>query len=241
MIQLCLNWTAFKNAIAAGITCCEYNLLRKCGLLAHTSAAFLKNCCTEKLFICLWLAFYSVSYSRFSIIYDECFRFCNCFGERGYCFGVSRTFRITNNRRASFCSSEYKNVSSSSPPSRFTCSMASSTVSFGPFNAKNIPPTFTNGKQYSHSSGIAATALAHATSNCSRKSGCFPPNSALACTQCTGICNAWQTDSRKCTRFCRLSSIVSRKSGRKIRMGMPGKPAPVPTSIIAAPFGISTY
>ena len=26
------------------------NLLRKCGLLAHTSAAFLKNCCTEKLF-----------------------------------------------------------------------------------------------------------------------------------------------------------------------------------------------
>ena len=30
----------------------KYNLLRKCGLLAHTSAAFLKNCCTEKLFIC---------------------------------------------------------------------------------------------------------------------------------------------------------------------------------------------
>ena len=29
------------------------DLLRKCGLLAHTSAAFLKNCCTEKLFICL--------------------------------------------------------------------------------------------------------------------------------------------------------------------------------------------
>jgi len=57
MIQLCLNWTAFKNAIAAEITCCEYNLLRKCGLLAHTSAAFLKNCCTEKLFICLQLTF----------------------------------------------------------------------------------------------------------------------------------------------------------------------------------------
>ena len=28
----------------------KLNLLRKCGLLAHTSAAFLKNCCTEKLF-----------------------------------------------------------------------------------------------------------------------------------------------------------------------------------------------
>ena len=33
--------------------CCsfilQFDLLRKCGLLAHTSAAFLKNCCTEKL------------------------------------------------------------------------------------------------------------------------------------------------------------------------------------------------
>ena len=33
----------------------SFHLLRKCGLLAHTSAAFLKNCCTEKLFICLRL------------------------------------------------------------------------------------------------------------------------------------------------------------------------------------------
>ena len=35
----------------------KFNLLRKCGLLAHTSAAFLKNCCTEKLFSCLRLVF----------------------------------------------------------------------------------------------------------------------------------------------------------------------------------------
>ena len=33
----------------------QFHLLRKCGLLAHTSAAFLKNCCTEKLFIRLRL------------------------------------------------------------------------------------------------------------------------------------------------------------------------------------------
>ena len=51
------NWQVSRNAIAAGKTCCKYNLLRKCGLLAHTSTAFLKNCCTEKLFICLRLAF----------------------------------------------------------------------------------------------------------------------------------------------------------------------------------------
>jgi hypothetical protein len=29
----------------------QFDLLRKCGLLAHTSAAFLKNCCTEKLLV----------------------------------------------------------------------------------------------------------------------------------------------------------------------------------------------
>ena len=38
---------------------CSFDLLRKCGLLAHTSAAFLKNCCTEKLFVCLRLIFCS--------------------------------------------------------------------------------------------------------------------------------------------------------------------------------------
>ena len=38
----------------------QFDLLRKCGLLAHTSAAFLKNCCTEKLFSCLRLVFYSL-------------------------------------------------------------------------------------------------------------------------------------------------------------------------------------
>ena len=33
----------------------QFHLLRKCGLLAYTSVAFLKNCCTEKLFSCLRL------------------------------------------------------------------------------------------------------------------------------------------------------------------------------------------
>ena len=41
------------------------NLLRKCGLLAHTSAAFLKNCCTEKRFSCLWLDSYSKYANKF--------------------------------------------------------------------------------------------------------------------------------------------------------------------------------
>ena len=64
MIQSCLNGTVSKNAIAAGKIDCKNNLLRKCGLLAHTSAAFLKNCCTEKLFRCLRLSFYSKVFFR---------------------------------------------------------------------------------------------------------------------------------------------------------------------------------
>ena len=55
IVQLYLNLQVLKNAIAAEKHCCKFHLLRKCGLLAHTSAAFLKNCCTEKLFICLRL------------------------------------------------------------------------------------------------------------------------------------------------------------------------------------------
>ena len=42
-----------KMQLQQGKQIAKSNLLRKCGLLAHTSAAFLKNCCTEKLFICL--------------------------------------------------------------------------------------------------------------------------------------------------------------------------------------------
>ena len=47
------NWQVSRNAIAAGKTCCKYNLLRKCGLLAHTSPTFLKNCWIKKLLFCL--------------------------------------------------------------------------------------------------------------------------------------------------------------------------------------------
>ena len=49
------NWQVSKNAIAAGKTDCETNLLRKCGLLAHTSPTFLKNCWIKKLLFCLRL------------------------------------------------------------------------------------------------------------------------------------------------------------------------------------------
>ena len=41
------------------LSLCSFNLLRKCGLLAHTSPTFLKNCWIKKLFSCLWLVPYN--------------------------------------------------------------------------------------------------------------------------------------------------------------------------------------
>ena len=43
------NWKVSKKCNCSRGNLLQNNLLRKCGLLAHTSAAFLKNCCTEKL------------------------------------------------------------------------------------------------------------------------------------------------------------------------------------------------
>jgi len=57
IIQLYLNWTVSKNAIAAGKTDCKDNLLCKCGLLAHTSPTFLKNCWIKKLLFACGLVF----------------------------------------------------------------------------------------------------------------------------------------------------------------------------------------
>ncbi len=45
------NWNVSKKCNCSRENLLQNNLLRKCGLLAHTSAAFLKNCCTEKLSI----------------------------------------------------------------------------------------------------------------------------------------------------------------------------------------------
>ena len=43
------NWKVSKKCNCSRENLLQNSLLRKCGLLAHTSAAFLKNCCTEKL------------------------------------------------------------------------------------------------------------------------------------------------------------------------------------------------
>ena len=59
------NWKVSKKCNCSRGNLLQNNLLRKCGLLAHTSAAFLKNCCTEKLFNCLRLDSYSKHATKF--------------------------------------------------------------------------------------------------------------------------------------------------------------------------------
>ena len=59
------NWNVSKKCNCSRENLLQNNLLRKCGLLAHTSAAFLKNCCTEKRFSCLRLGSYSKYATKF--------------------------------------------------------------------------------------------------------------------------------------------------------------------------------
>ena len=59
------NWKVSKKCNCSRENLLQNNLLRKCGLLAHTSAAFLKSCCTEKRFSCLRLDSYSKYATKF--------------------------------------------------------------------------------------------------------------------------------------------------------------------------------
>ena len=53
---------SFKNCNCSRENRLQNNLLRKCGLLAHTSPAFLKNCWIKKLFVCLRLVLQNTPY-----------------------------------------------------------------------------------------------------------------------------------------------------------------------------------
>ena len=52
--SILFEWDSFKKCNCSRENNSQKsNLLRKCGLLAHTSPAFLKNCWIKKLFVCL--------------------------------------------------------------------------------------------------------------------------------------------------------------------------------------------
>ena len=50
-----------KMQLQQGKQFAKSSLLRKCGLLAHTSPTFLKNCWIKKLFVCLRLVIENTS------------------------------------------------------------------------------------------------------------------------------------------------------------------------------------
>ena len=99
---------------------------------------------------------------------------------RGYFFGVADTFSMRMMRRSPAVGRVYCSSPTTAPPSSFAAFSACAAVSDGPFMAAKIPPFFTKGRQYSVSTGMAATALAVAISNCSRSSESCAPSSALA-------------------------------------------------------------
>ena len=102
------------------------------------------------------------------------------------------------------------------------------------FMAMNCPPTLTSGRHSSDKTESCATAREVATSNFSRC--CAANSSARAWTQETRVrCSVSQTSLSQWTRFPSESSSVRSKSSSRMRSGIPGKPAPVPTSTTVFP------
>ena len=60
----------------------SFYLLRKCGLLAHTSAAFLKNCYTEKRFIC-------ASHKPLTLLFPYRYAIMKQISERSICLCIA--------------------------------------------------------------------------------------------------------------------------------------------------------
>ena len=118
------------------------------------------------------------------------------------------------------------------PPSFFSAAplSASSSAAPGPFMAKNTPPTFTSGRQYSESMGRAATPRAVATSNCSRHTLRAASSARSLANSTPESPSCAHTYFKNSTRLPVGSIRVSCSSGLKILATTPGKPAPVPTS-----------
>ena len=76
------NWKVSKKCNCSRENLLQNNLLRKCGLLAHTSAAFLKNCCTEKLFIC-------ASHKPFTLLFPYRYAIMKQISERSICLCIA--------------------------------------------------------------------------------------------------------------------------------------------------------
>ena len=123
----------------------------------------------------------------------------------------------------------------------FPCVISSSTVPV--LYGIKQPPTFTNGIQYSESTAIFATARETTKSYFSRISLSLAPSSARPCTADISFkFNASITSCRNLIRLFRESNNVTCRFGNAIFNGIPGNPAPVPTSIILYGFSHSfTY
>ena len=156
----------------------------------------------------------------------------------GYFAGVCDSLSITISVLESPPGREYLSTREILPPSSpipLAAASASASASAGlPLRAKKLPPGLTSGRQYSQRTLRRATALAVATSYFSLSSN-LPRSSALPWISSASIPSELHTSYRKPSLLARLSKSVSLISGRISFMGIPGKPAPVPTSIRLPP------
>ncbi len=157
-----------------------------------------------------------------------------CAGRRGKPSDAGRTLRTTRaTRRLSVVGSARTSQDSTWPPSRDATAAATSLspMTPGPFRRIAAPPTATNGRHNSRAAPIRAVARSTTTPNVSRYSGRCASASALAHKISTSPrSHALRRCSRNATRRRDASTNVSWRSGRMNFRGIPGNPAPDPTS-----------
>ena len=154
---------------------------------------------------------------------------------RGYLSGVGDNFSHTTAVRL-FPSGPMESTLSAriAPPPRivtaFTASrISSATAAF--FGEIQYPPTRASGTQNSAKTLNSATARAVTTSKLSLHFSSRPKSSARPQTTSTFVNPISRVvASRKFVRFRSVSNSVNRHPGRAIASGIPGSPAPLPTS-----------
>mmetsp|Transcript_3373 Transcript_3373/g.13054 ORF Transcript_3373/g.13054 Transcript_3373/m.13054 type:complete len:213 (+) Transcript_3373:83-721(+) len=154
---------------------------------------------------------------------------------RGYLSGVGDNFSHTTAVRL-FPSGPMESTLSAriAPPPKivtaFTASrISSATAAF--FGEIQYPPTRASGTQNSAKTLNSATARAVTTSKLSLHFSSRPKSSARPQTTSTFVNPISRfVASRKFVRFRSVSNSVNRHPGRAIASGIPGSPAPLPTS-----------
>ncbi len=127
------------------------------------------------------------------------------------------------------------------PPARVNSSRSrsSSSATLDPFSASMRPCSCTNGSDHCASLASGATAR-EVTTSAPPASFRTPGCSARPRTTVTSSPASSMNSARNIVRRSSGSTSVTRRSGRAIASGIPGSPAPLPTSTTVAPSAMSS-